>query len=239
MPPLIRPAATSIAPCQMTRMMALKIKRDDDRGHHRAQQDAFLGGGEDGLGRGGEALALAALLVERLDDLHRAEHLAGDGADVGDAVLAADRHRAQAAAEQGDRHDHEGDAEQHHARQLGGEEEQDHGAGQAHHEVAQRDRQGGADDLFDDRGVDRQPAGDLGRAILLEEAGREAQQVAVHREANVGDDPLAEPRDEVEARRGGERHDDDQRQQDVEPAGDIAGIAAARGKPRSMISLKA
>ena len=37
------------------------------------------------------------------------------------------------------------------------------------------------------------PAGDLGRAVLLEEAGREAQQVAVHREADVGDDPLADP----------------------------------------------
>ena len=37
----------------------------------------------------GEALGLAALLAERLDDLHRAEHFAGDRADVGDAVLAA------------------------------------------------------------------------------------------------------------------------------------------------------
>ena len=36
----------------------------------------------------GETLGLAALLVEGLDDLHRAQHFAGDRADVGDAVLA-------------------------------------------------------------------------------------------------------------------------------------------------------
>ena len=92
----------------------------------------------------------------------------------------------------------------------------------AHDEVAQRDRDGGADDLFDDRGVDGHPAGDFGRAVLFEEAGREAQQVAVHREADVGDDPLAEPADEIEAGRGGERHDDHQHQQIFEPARDIA-----------------
>ena len=69
-------------------------------------------------------------------------------------------------------------------------------------------------------------AGDLGRAVLLEEAGRQAQQVAVHREADVGDDALAEPGDEIEAARGGERQHDDEHQQIFEPAGDLAGVAA-------------
>ena len=50
--------------------------------------------------------------------------------------------------------------------------EQDHGAGDAHHRVAKRDRHGGADDLLDDGRVDRDPAGDLGRAVLLEESRR-------------------------------------------------------------------
>ena len=109
----------------------------------------------------------------------------------------------------------------------------------AHDDVAQRDRDGGADDLFDDRGVDGQPAGDFGRAVFLEESGRQAQQIAVHREADVGDDALAEPGDEIEARRGGERHDDDQHQQIFEPARDVAGLARAAPKPRSMISLNA
>ena len=120
-----------------------------------------------------------------------------------------------------------GDADQHHRRQLGREDEQDDGAGDAHHDVAQRDRNGGADDLFDDGRVDRDAAGDLGRAVLLEEAGGEAQQVAVHGEADVGDDPLAEPADEIEAHRGGERHDQHQEQQILEPAGDIAAARKA------------
>ena len=43
-------------------------------------------------------------------------------------------------------------------------------AADAHDDVAQRDRDGGADDLLDDRGVDGQPRGDFGRAVFLEEA---------------------------------------------------------------------
>ena len=83
------------------------------------------------------------------------------------------------------------------------------------------------------------PRGDLGRAVLLEEAGRQAQQVAVHGEADVGDGPLAEPRDEIEADRGGERHHADQHQQIFEPARDVARSPAPVAKPLSMISLKA
>ncbi len=67
--------------------------------------------------------------------------------------------------------------------------------------LRKRDRDGGADDLFDDGGVDRDAAGDFGRPVLLEEAGSEAQQVAVHGKADVGDDPLADPGDEIESDR--------------------------------------
>ena len=192
----------------------------------------------------GEALALAALLVERLDDLHRAEHFAGDRADVGDAVLALGRYGADLAPEDDDRDDDERNAEQHHPGELGREEEQDDDAGDRHDDVAQRDRHGGADDLFDDRRVDGQPAGDLGRAVFLEVTGREAEQIAVHREADVGDDALAEPGDEVEARRGGDRHDHHQDEEVLEPRRDVAaapeaavddqleGIRHARGRRR-------
>src|SRR3546814_12790067 len=50
----------------------------------------------------------------------------------------------------------------------------------------------------------------FGRAIFLEETGGEAQQVALHRLADVGDGALAEPADEIEAQRGreGERDAD-------------------------------
>jgi hypothetical protein len=129
---------------------------------------------------------------------------------------------AHLAAEEDDRNDHERDAEQHHPASLGASTNRMTMQADAHDDVAQRDRHGGADDLLDDRRVDRDPRGDLGRAVLLEEAGRQAQQVAVHGEADVGDGALAEPRDEIEADRGGERHDDHQQQQIFEPAGDIA-----------------
>ena len=96
--------------------------------------------------------------------------------------------------------------------------------------LRKRDRHGGADDLLDDRGVDGDPAGDFGRAVLLEEAGREAQQVAVNREADVGDGPLAQPRDEIKAHRGRQRHHRDQQQEVFEPAGEAAGRAVVGGE---------
>ena len=49
----------------------------------------------------------------------------------------------------------------------------------------------------------------------------------MNREANVGDGALAEPRDEVEARGGGERHDADEQEQIFEPAGDPRGARGA------------
>ena len=91
MPPVIRPAATSIAPCQMIQVIApnsrkMTIAVISARSRMRrlavAKTRSTASAKRDGL---------AALLVERLDDLHRAEHFAGDGADVGDAVLAAGR----------------------------------------------------------------------------------------------------------------------------------------------------
>ena len=78
---------------------------DDNRGHERTHEDSALRGRENPLDGVGEARRLAALLVERLDDLHRAEHFAGDGTHVGDAVLAAGRDRAHSAPEDRGRED--------------------------------------------------------------------------------------------------------------------------------------
>src|SRR3546814_14514291 len=78
------------------------------------------------------------------------------------------------------------------------------------------DRDGGADDLFDDRGIRRHARGDLRRAVFLEEAGGEAEQVALHRLADVGAGALAEPAHEIEAQRGGEGEgEDDDLEQNV------------------------
>ena len=95
--------------------------------------------------------------------------------------------------------------------------------------LRKRDRDGGPDDLLDDRRVDRDPRGDLRRPILLEEAGRQPQQVAVHRKPDVGDGPLAEPGDEIDSgprsrppgrRRAASRYSNQRR--------DVAGVARAR-----------
>ena len=74
------------------------------------------------------------------------------------------------------------------------------------------------------------PGGDFGRPVLLEESGRQAQQVAVHGEADVGDGALAEPGDEIETDRGRERHDADEQQEIFEPARDVAARAGARAR---------
>ena len=51
----------------------------------------------------------------------------------------------------------------------------------------------------------------------------------MHREADVGDRPLAEPGDEIETDRGRERHHADEQQEIFEPARDIAcGARAVR-----------
>ena len=113
------------------------------------------------------------------------------------------------------------------AGELGRQREHGGDAADAKDDVAQRDRDGGADHLFDDRRVDGDPRRDLGRPVLLEEAGRQAQQVAVNGEADVGDGPFAQPRDEIEAEGGGERHHRDHSEQIVEPGGDALRIAGA------------
>ncbi len=195
---------------------------DDDRGHDRAEANAALGGGEIILDRHGEALGFAAFLTEGLDDLHRAQLLGGCRADVGDAVLAGARHILQAAAEQHDRQDDDGDAEQDAAGETRREREEIDDAADAHHHVAQRDRDRGADHLLDHRRVRRHARGDFGGAVFLEEAGSEAEQIALYRLADVGDGAFAEPADEIEAQRRGEREGDHDQIEEAEMRGDVA-----------------
>src|SRR3546814_8283122 len=94
------------------------------------------------------------------------------------------------------------------------------------------DRDGGADDLFDDRGIRRHARGDLRRAVFLEEAGGEAEQVALHRLADVGDGALAEPAHEIEAQRGGEGEGEDDDIEKAEMRRDIAAAGEDRKSTR-------
>ena len=198
-------------------------RADHQRRHDRAQAEAALARLE-GAGDGTlEALGLALLLPEGLDDAHRAQRLGSDRADIGHPVLAGARELPHPAAQPDDRQDGDRDADDEIGGDLGREREEIDDAARAGEQVPERDRDGGADHLLDDRGVRGEARGDLGRAVLLEPFGREAEQVAMHRHAQVRDGALGQPGDEIEADRGErrERHHDEQQplEIDADPAG--------------------
>ena len=170
-----------------------------------------------------EAAALALLLAEGLDDLHRAQQSrrrSSPDRRSGPGCCARCCGRAGRARRS--------------ARTIGGmpissqigelgrEGEQIDDAADAEHDVAQRDRDGRADHHLDHRRVGGDARGDLGRPVLLEEARLEAQQIVVHGDADVGDHLLAEHRDEIEAEGGRHREHGDHQEQIVELLRDVA-----------------
>ena len=171
------PAATSTAPCQITQVIDEKTSemiRKVISARKAMRFRAVLNTA---------SVALVSRSASRSCWLRPGRsssrrHLSRHGADIGNSILAVLKWRARAgrgwSAE-----DDQRDADQHHRGELGCQDEQDHGAGDAHHQVAKRDRYGGADDLLDDGSVDRDPAGDLGGRFSSKIRG-EAQQVAVH-----------------------------------------------------------
>ena len=145
----------------------------------------------------------------------------GDGrADVRDTVLRRAAEVADPAAEEDHRPEDDRDADDQHSGKLGRQREQIDDAADAGSEVAQGDRHARADDLLEDSGVGSQPRGDFRRPVLLEEARRQRQQVLLNRDAQVGDGPLANPRNEVEAKRRCRGEHDDDHQQIVERGAD-------------------
>jgi hypothetical protein len=91
-------------------------------------------------------------------------------------------------------------------------------------DIARGDRNGGADYLFDDGGIGGHAAGDFGGAVFFKKARSEAEQVFLHRDADVGHYALTQPAHKIEAqrRRHGEHRDD--HQQIAEIGVDIAAI---------------
>ena len=111
-PPLSAPCETSIAAWRIIRViepnssvMTIAVSNARSRIRRRAVAKARVD-------RLAEAAALARLLAEGLDDLHRAQRLGDDRAEIGDPVLAAARDVAHPAAEQHDREHDQRDAEQ-------------------------------------------------------------------------------------------------------------------------------
>ncbi len=194
-------------------------QRDQHHGHDRAQPHPGAGGGEGAFDHIGEAGLLAALLAERLHDLHRAQHFADVGADIGDPVLAGAGEGADLAAEQDDRAEQQGNGDQQQPGKLGAEREQIDDPADPGDEVAQRERDRGADHLLQHRGVGGEARGDLARPVFLEEAWRQGEEVALHLAAKVGNGALAQPRHEIEAETGGDRQHHDDHQQILERLG--------------------
>jgi hypothetical protein len=187
-------------------------QRDHDRTHERARPGVAGRRGEGALGGVGEPRALAVFLRERLDGADRVDRLLGRPGNVGRPVLRLARQLAHAPADHHDRHDHE---RHHHEDQPGqprvGPDQQRQTAHEQQ-DVAQGLRDARADHGLDDACVGAEARDHLARAGDLEEPGREVQHVAVDVAAQVGDDALAEPGDEVGAQVGRDReHGDDDR----------------------------
>ena len=181
-PPLIRARRRRpTAPSHSTSVIEPKISADHDRGHDRAEHDAALGGGEAWLDRVAEALRLAILLTERLDDLHRAQRFDAIAPTSAIRSWLDAREIADPAARSTIGRTITGMPSSSMPASLGDEDEQiDHAANAGEH-VAQRDRDGGADDLLDDRGVRviREAISD-GR-FSSKKPGARASRLALHR----------------------------------------------------------
>ena len=160
--------------------------------------------------------ASRAFLHVALHHRHRVQHLGGDGAAVGHAVLAGAAELAHAAAEvqAGQHHQHQ-DA-QHLRHHVGVGHDQRAQRADAHHGVAQAHAEAAADHRLHQRGVGGQPAQHLAGLRGLEELRALPHHVGVDRVAQVGRDALAQPGDHVEARRREQaqrRADAEQRQE--------------------------
>ena len=129
-------------------------------------------------------------LVQRLVDV---------GGNVGDAILAGAGELAYPSSEQKNRRHGQRYAEDHEQGQFRAGNGQHNQPTDQQQQVAQGDGGAGADDDLDQRRVVGQPRNHLTGPRHFKEAGREFQQVAEYRTANVGGDPLADPGNQIEA----------------------------------------
>ena len=177
----------------------------DDEGHeHGAHAGALARCLEGAFGALVEALRLARFLHIALHHRDLAEHLCGDRAGVGHAVLAGAAQLAHAPAEEQARQHHQHQDAQHlrHHHRVGDDQHEQRTG--AHHGVAQPHAERRADDGLHQRGVGGQAAEDLAGLRGLEELGALPHHVGVDGVAQVGRDALAQPGDHVKAQ-GGEQ----------------------------------
>ena len=173
---------------------------DDDEAHqHRARQSAADGGAEGVVGGLVKALRLAVLGGIALHYRHGVQHLGGNRAGIGNAVLAGARELAHAPAKpqagQHDQHQHHKHLQHH----IGVGPDQHAQGADAHHRVAQAHAQGRAHHRLHQGGVSRQAAQHLAGLRGFKKLRALVQHMAVNRVAQIGGDPLAQPAHHVKA----------------------------------------
>ncbi|OIQ63684.1 hypothetical protein GALL_547750 [mine drainage metagenome] len=179
-----------------------KQRHDDEGGEQRAHLVAADGGLEGGLRRVGKAPRFVGLARIALHHGHGGEHFGGDGAGVGNAILAGARQAAHPAADQHGGQDHDGNHHQHaqHQARIGGDQ---HGhAADQHHHVAQPHGETRAHHGLYQRGVGGEARDHFAGLGMLEKLRTLPQHMGIDRAAHVGGDALAQPAHHVEARRG-------------------------------------
>ncbi len=175
-------------------------QEDDDHRHHRPRSDPRLGTVKAAFGHLRELGAARLFMGKGLHRLHRKQRLGRVPRGLGDPVLILAAQAPQAATEDHDGNDDGGHDEEDQPRQLGRGQHQRDQPPRQHQHVPQGDRNGRPDHRQDQRGVRGQAAEDLSRQDALEEGRRQAEDAVEHRPADVGHDPLAQPRHEVVAK---------------------------------------
>ncbi len=202
-------------------------EEDDESGEHRPHRDPPPRHREGGLRMRPEARAVDRLMGEGLHGADGVDCLFRIAAQPGDGVLAVAREMADPPAIDEDRHDDDRNDEEDQRGQLGaGQEQHDEAAGE-HHRVAQGLRQRRADHGLQQRRIGGQPRQDVARSPRLEIREVQGDHAVEDGAAQIGDDALADPRDQIEAAIGRDGEDDDDADQDEDGVVEQRRLAAA------------
>ena len=162
------------------------------------------------------------LLAKGLDDFHGTQGFRDHCTHIRYPVLAGAGDIGELPADKHDRQHDDGNRQQQPGRQGRSESEQIDDAAEADHDIAERDRYGCPDHLFDHRRIRRHPRSDFGGSVFLEKARRQTQQIVLNGEPDIRDHPFSQPADKIEAEGGCDSQNGDNPQQTLKIRRDIA-----------------
>ena len=209
----MRPPITSCAPVQSTPTTLANTRKMPPAVSSARALRRVARGRESALDRVGEARARRRLAGEGLQRAHRADRLGRVGRSVGQRVLRRAGARTHRTAEAHQRQYDERNRDQHHRREPRAGHHHHRDRANEQHDVAERDRGGGADGGLDLGRVGGKPRNQLAGSRGIEEDGRQREDVGEHRIAQVRHHALAERGHQVVAKRararehGGDDHE--------------------------------